>query len=90
MILPAWKATWPETTSPVDLVPCRVRALLDFVSLCLASDSRIINARDIPGSNPLSVERMTIHFPIYPKTREKNRRTSIYSLTRNQKFRTFP
>lgn len=71
MILPAWKATWPETTSPVDLVPCRVRALLDFVRLCLASDSRIINAHDVPGSNPLPVGRMTNHFPIYPKTREK-------------------
>lgn len=38
MILLAWKATWP-TTSPVDLVPCRVRALLDLARLRFASGS---------------------------------------------------
>jgi len=40
MILPAWKTAWP-TTSPVDLVPCRVRALLGSSVSRSASGSRL-------------------------------------------------
>lgn len=65
MILLAWKATWP-TTSPVDLVPCRVRALLDLSVSPFASGSRGTGARD--KSNPLPRERGRC--PINPETRE--------------------